>query len=365
MEKQNRIWNLLVKKDRGEASEAELLELERLLVEQPDIQHFMKELDHYWESIAQSLESEQMMTITDGNRLVAEMKLSGVVANDVQHHRKWSRNFPGVAAVILTLVCATIVLYYVSMNPATNKNIVRTNNGSRTEVTLPDGTWVILNGGSMLSYPDNFKHAATREVTISGEAYFDVKHDSSHPFVIHTQYLDIKDIGTVFNVKAYPNEAAEATLISGSIEVNVRNRPEEHLRLRPKEKVVYNGEASIGLVLKKQHNTATSKRGALQIVQIQPIIGSGGDTIVPETAWTQDQLVFQSEPFASLAGRMERWYNVKFHFKSADVQQFVFTGIFKGETLEQSLHELQMSRAFDYDITKDSVIVSSSSGSLL
>src|SRR5690606_4757825 len=99
---------------------------------------------------------------------------------------------------------------------------------------------VWLNADSRLSYPNDFQHGAEREVFLSGEAYFDVVHNAERPFIIHTQYLDIKDIGTAFNVKAYPDEdESEATLVTGAIKVSLHQNPDKSFILKPREKFVY------------------------------------------------------------------------------------------------------------------------------
>lgn len=358
MEKQNRIWNLLVKKDNGTASAAELSELEKLLSAHPDIQGLINDLDRFWWVVDNQSESDEMKAMSDANRLLAEMKTDLSKEKPVRGNLLSVRKFMSVAAVILTLLCVATIIYFLMVRSDKNINIVRTKNGSKTEITLPDGSFVRLNGGSVLQYPEHFNHVANREVTVCGEAYFEVKHDPSHPFIIHTQYLDIRDLGTVFNVRAYPNEPSEATLISGSIEVNIKNKPETVLRLRPQEKVVYSAGSSLNAPAKGKY--PSEDKATLKVSKIAPIVGNKGDLIVPETAWTQNQLVFSSESFKTLAGRMERWFNVNFRFLSEQVAQFKFTGIFQGETLEESLRELQLSRPFAFKVTGDSVIITES-----
>src|SRR5437588_18774 len=78
-----------------------------------------------------------------------------------------------------------------------------TQNGSRTNLVLPDGTRVWLNAGSRITYDKNYG-ITLREVGLTGEAFFDVAHNSGKPFVIHTARIDIKVLGTRFNVKSYP-----------------------------------------------------------------------------------------------------------------------------------------------------------------
>src|SRR4029078_631833 len=100
-------------------------------------------------------------------------------------------------------------------------NTVSTKRGSKSKVQLPDGTQVWLNADSRIAYNEKFQ-GNLREVTLEGEAYFDVVRDEKRPFVIHTAAIDIKVLGTAFNVRSYANEKnTETSLIRGSIEVTL------------------------------------------------------------------------------------------------------------------------------------------------
>ena len=149
------------------------------------------------------------------------------------------------------LVCCIVVYRYRSSVSSRNdklaaektigsgdKSEISTRYGSRTKLLLPDSTQVWLNSGSKLSYNKTYGNG-TREVTLSGEAYFDVVKNPAHPFIIHTVNIDIKVLGTAFNVKSFPGEKnTETSLIRGSIEVTFKNRPSEKIILKPNEKLI-------------------------------------------------------------------------------------------------------------------------------
>ena len=104
---------------------------------------------------------------------------------------------------------------------------------------LPDGTVVWLNAGSRIEYkiPDN---KPVREVTMEGEAYFNVSKDPDHPFTVNAGEMIIKAYGTAFNVKAYPDEkAVETTLVEGSVSVEIENKPSNKTMLRPNDQAIY------------------------------------------------------------------------------------------------------------------------------
>jgi ferric-dicitrate binding protein FerR (iron transport regulator) len=117
--------------------------------------------------------------------------------------------------------------------------------GSRTHMTLPDGTKVWLNAGSRIHYEKSFGEQG-REISLVGEAFFDVASNPKKPFIIHTAKLDIRVLGTSFNVKSYPSDkTTEATLVRGMIEVSILDRPADKIVLKPNEKLIVTNKDSL------------------------------------------------------------------------------------------------------------------------
>lgn len=367
---QSRLWELLGKQAAGEIDHHEMQELHRLMHDcGEDVQYMMNVLDHYWESVQDAPEKgdvaaayERHFPKTLHRDAGGERQPAAAFRSVLRMKRMW----PWAAAIALCITGGWY-LYCALVDRSSEMNVVATRNGSKTKVNLPDGTLVWLNAGSKLTYPNDFQHVSKREVTLSGEAYFEVRHDPDRIFLIHTDYLDIRDLGTSFNVKAYPDELmAEATLISGSIEVSLKGDPDRSLVLKPHEKVSYYSDQ--GRFRLEGDNKDIGDAGdytlqplqgpaRLEVTRIRPLIQHGVDTVVVETAWTRNQLVFQSENFSRLAARMERWYNVTIQITDPEVRNYLFTGIFESETLEQALKELQMIRPLHYQINKDTVLV--------
>src|SRR4030095_9403678 len=120
---------------------------------------------------------------------------------------------------------------------------VATKNGNRTKIVLPDGSQVWLNAGSNLDYNNLNFNKDVREVSLNGEAYFDVAKNAGKPFIIHTKKMDIKVLGTTFNVRSYSDEKiTEAALIKGSIEVTLKDRKDQKIILKPNEKIIIPNE---------------------------------------------------------------------------------------------------------------------------
>ena len=115
--------------------------------------------------------------------------------------------------------------------------------GEKQTVTLADGTTLHLNSGSRLTYPATFS-GDNRTVFMDGEAYLDVAKDPEHPFVIKSQGIDIKVLGTSFNFKNFAQErTSELLLVDGSVEANISGHNETRLvRLKPGDRMLYNRE---------------------------------------------------------------------------------------------------------------------------
>ncbi len=219
---------------------------------------------------------------------------------------------------------------------------------TRSQLILSDGSTVLLNSDSHLRFPPSFDGHTTREVFLDGEAFFDVSKDPDHPFIIHTGKMDVRVLGTAFNVKSYSNDPQkEATLIRGSIEVTFTDRPSDRIILKPKDKLVLGGAIGHTDVtiapLRDTRPEAADKYKLTELTYYRP-----HDSTVVETSWTENKLAFRQEEFQNLARRMERWYGVTIVFDNKALERITFSGLFEKETIEEALHALQLSEKFGY-----------------
>jgi ferric-dicitrate binding protein FerR (iron transport regulator) len=230
---------------------------------------------------------------------------------------------------------------------AARENQVQTHMGTRTNLLLPDGTVVWLNAGSVLTYPASFS-GEKREVTLEGEAFFDVAANATHPFIVHTSTANIRVLGTSFDVKAYERDKTmETTLIKGSIEVTYRK---SRIVLKPNQKLV---------VAKMIDSVAAEERPkdtAPEVRLLKPTIEVHTGAII-ETSWTDNKLIFQDEDFKALAEQMERWYGVTIDFDRRELENLRFTGTFQKETIRQALEALQLTASFKYSITGNQITI--------
>jgi ferric-dicitrate binding protein FerR (iron transport regulator) len=255
----------------------------------------------------------------------------------------------GVAATVALLITAGTYFYVGHRNTLVAKSTVK---GEKSTFIMEDGTRVTLNADSKLEYAANFPEK-NREVYLTGEAFFDVHSDANKPFIIHTANMNVKVLGTAFNIKSYPNEAStEATLLRGSIEVTVPSNPSERILLKPSQKLVINNAG----------NSDSTKTRSVAVKNVHPALTTltyfqQRDTMIMETSWLQNKLVFQNEDFESLAKRMERWYNISIRFSRTDSRQLRFTGILEGETIAEALHALHMTENFNYRIEDSTIVI--------
>jgi transmembrane sensor len=216
--------------------------------------------------------------------------------------------------------------------------ILRAGRGSRKMTRLPDGTQLWLNAGSRVVLAQGFSQEQ-RELTLEGEAFFDVQHDENHPFVIHTGALEVRVLGTSLNVRAYPGESSmEATLIDGKAEIGLAGNPQSAIPLRPNEKVMFRVDAG----------------NPLNFIR-RPIVPDRTDGTIVETSWTKNKLVFRNETLGSLSTRLERWYNVTIVFDDKRYQQDTISGTFPDMPIEDVMHALRITSGFQYAIEKDTV----------
>jgi len=370
-EQQEHTWDLIAKKITGEATTDELKELEELLRAHPELFYPLTTIADFWKSSnpgdrRQAMEAEQAL-----DRHLERSKALGVdldaPAEDEtrgaeQPRRRLRRAWLITPLVLLTAV--TVLLVYRSSPPqpplikpaeeAKEISEVVTHNGSRTNLLLPDGTRVWLNAGSRLTYEKTYG-AQSREVNLTGEALFDVAHNATRPFIIHATHVDIRVLGTRFNVKSYPTDrTTETTLLKGSIEVSIKARPDEKIILKPNEKLVIANDDS---TLHRRDPAAYKPRTTESLVNIRKPAYDSITGINIETSWVEDRLVFQDEAFGTLSKDMERWYGVRIEFTKPQLEDLHFTGNFQKETIQQALEALKLTAPFTYTIHENQITI--------
>ena len=341
---------------------AELKDLENLILEHPEWQYAIQNLEDLWKHQP----PKDDMQAEDAYMLhLHRMKELNIPFGDTptiipvtigkNRIRKWYWAAAAVLIVATGLLTAGTLFNKKDTKAlvATNEiNEVSTRKGSKSKIQLPDGSVVWLNAGSKLTYNKEYGQQI-REVTLTGEGYFDVMKNKEKPFIIHTSNINIKVLGTAFNVKAYPEDKqTETSLIRGSIEVTINNRPADKFTLSPNEKLIVENE----FFTKKEAEKSDSKY-AQPAISINKLKYSAIDSGVAETQWIDNKLVFNDESFAELVIRMERWYDVEIEINDPQLQQKRMTGNFEKETIDQAIDALKEMIPFRHEQTGNKIII--------
>lgn len=349
---QTRFWHLLAKKISGEALPEEVQELDDLIKQNPDWAYQAEHILHFWKFKKVNDKPEAELAF---EKHLLRMKESGIdFPQQEDTLPEFQISYTGKRRRIVTysLSIAASVIFLIAgivwltsdkkKSPLTQeKNFSEVSSpiGSKTKLVLPDSTVVWLNAGSKLTYDESFG-VINRNATLIGEAFFDVKHGTM-PFIIHANGIHIRDLGTVFNVKAYPDEKTiETSLIKGKVEITLDKRPGELHILEPNEKLIVANEPD-EIKMKVQNKDP--------LVVLKQLTRTVDSTIV-ETSWVHNELIFQGEDFREIAMKMEKWYGVAIEFKDEKIASERLSGTFTSETIQEALSALQLSTKFHYTI---------------
>ena len=353
---QKRIIQLLTRKLAGEATAPELQELDELLALFPEALYYEEVLNQitFKDELAEEIDTDKAFDLHEqkyGHEFDDYKPANQETTLKKGHFKHWLI----AASVLITGGIAFYFLYSKqSINVLYNTDTeIVCGKRMRKNIVLPDGTSVWLNTNSKFTYDNAMLSKDRREVKLYGEAFFDVAKDKKHPFIIHTEKIAVKVLGTAFNIKAYPGDAVtETTLIRGLIELSLNSDPQRKILLRAKEKLALN-ESVLNEHINK--SAAPPIHNQLIIENIEPVEISNKDYI-EETSWLQNKLVFKDESFEELAPKLEKWYNVTFKINNKTAAGYRFTGILENETLPQALTEMQIIRPFKFKITANDVV---------
>ena len=240
-----------------------------------------------------------------------------------------------IAAAVIIIVGLTSVINYLIWREPEKKiayNELSVPSGQQAQLTLADGTKIWLNSKSKLTYPAEF-YSNVREVVLDGEGYFQVSHNPTKPFIVKTSHLDVKVLGTSFNITSYSDEdKISFALETGSISLSNKGSENSILKLKPTDLAVFS---------KERHDFHLSK----------------GDADIYKS-WLKGQFKFRNLSFEDIARRLGRNFNVQFVFVNEKIKTVKYNGSFYNyEPLSQILKIMQTNSAFRYRIVKDKVFI--------
>ena len=201
--------------------------------------------------------------------------------------------------------------------------------GGEYKIVLDDGTEIWLNSASELKYPAHFV-GNERRVQLTGEAYFQVARNEAAPFIVETRDMDVKVLGTSFNVSVYEDEeSCHATLVEGRVEVNDKVNGEKVVLTPGKQALLRGGEMTVREVNTKLY-----------------------------TLWRLDRFTFASEDMEGGIRKLSRWYNVDFFFANSSMKQKRFTGSLpKYADISQVLKMIEMTTDIKFEIKEHTIMI--------
>lgn len=244
--------------------------------------------------------------------------------------RVWLISFSRYAAILVIAFVSAWMLasYYFAGNLSRQQELIAFQQelvvppGQRAELTLPDGTKVWLNAGSKLSYPSFFEKE--RKVFLSGEGFFDVAKNEKVPFIVSTGTIDVKALGTQFNVFCYPgSDYTGVYLLQGAVKAYFPSLESEGVVLSPEQYLVQKG-----------------KRLELSTKDLDELL------------WRQGIYTFKRQKLGSIIKKLELYYDVKIIVKDLEILNYEYVGKFRQRDGVQEILRL-IQRIHKFNIKKD------------
>jgi ferric-dicitrate binding protein FerR (iron transport regulator) len=237
-------------------------------------------------------------------------------------------------AASIVVICTTCLSGYLLFKDSHNNLLgdmkVAVEKGQKAALTLPDGSKVWINSGSIITYGSRYNQKE-RIINLDGEAYFEVAKNKNAPFIVQSHSFSVRALGTAFDVKAYSEEKTFSTvLVHGKVEVSDELNK---IDLTPNQKVIYNRTTQ-----------------SMQKTDV--------DDSNTYAAWRNNQLTFDSETFENIALALERSYNVKLIFQSESLKNYHYSGLLDNTSLESILQLFAMTSPLSYKMQGSTIYLS-------
>ena len=320
---------LLIRFLMKQCSAEELKGIDRWAAADPAHADWLYEMEHLW-SLKDELRFSDEQEIKRSYRRFLS-RISRRSLPDTQDKQRKIPVFLRYAAAILFAGWLAVNGYYLlrSKTPPLAMNTIEVPVGQRASLLLSDGTKVWLNAGSTLSYPSAFGEK-NRLVSLIGEAFFEVAHDTDKPFVVQSDRMYVEVKGTKFCMKTYPEEKVVVTLAEGSVQVSSIDAGYRAM-LKPNEQISYSEQE--GWVLTENVDTEQTR------------------------SWIRGELYFVEQPLSEITKSLERRFGVRIQIRNPLSTNDTYTCHFREtDSLEQVLFLLKETRQLDYRKLNDGII---------
>lgn len=305
--------------------------------EQPDKISEENLFKDYWDKIDLTNDTDTDLSIQRLDKIhhIININQSERLPNDKIHSLKAQKisfiQLFSRVAVILLIPVITLLIYtrFFEVGHFTVQDIeISSPSGSRTFFELSDGTKVWLNHDSKMTYPSRFS-GNTRSVRLLGEGYFEVAPNKAKPFIVESNGMEVKAVGTAFNVRAYPDGTDfETTLESGKviIQKNVPSQQSIAVDMAPGQHFVF--------------NSATNQY-SLQ-----------AEDLTKYVSWKEGKLIFKDDKIDKVAELLSRWFDVKIILNDIEIRDLTYTATFVNESLLQILEMMETVTPISYTVSE-------------
>lgn len=306
---------LIVRYLKGEATKKEQEELVRWINANPENRRYFEDMEEAWH--ASGITGRKQF---DDDKAWQKFYASHFIVKSRGSFRSFMK-YAAIIAVLITLGWSGHFLYQ-RLHKVQQVAFMElsVSQGETANFRFADGTRVKLNAGTSIRFPEHFQ-AGRREVYLTGEAYFQVAKNQERPFIVHTGDLNIKVLGTSFNIRSYPGEGIiTTTLEEGKVEVFKPDARDKQKYILSKNQHLQYEKASKKMHLKKQVDTRLY------------------------TSWKEGHFKFRGIKLDRLIKSIERLYDVEIEIKHPDLQRLTYTGSFyKSEPVNKVLEMIEMS----------------------
>lgn len=343
----------------GDLTKDQADELLAWIQEDPRNLQYFREMAEIWNNAAviSVVQSDTTKSLADIRKKINDRDLRPIPSREIKVRLSTVYK---IAAAVLFLLSLGILGWFIKIPvpPVESVAFVETSapKGSKSHITLADGTSIWLNADTKLRYSIDYG-TNNRNIYLDGEAYFKVAKNKELPFRVHTSGITVTALGTVFNVKAYAEEKIiETTLEEGNVRIDpvLKNKGKKDglsILLKPNQKAVYQ---------KREQEIADADKVQEEVVRDERVTGpkltpvkldtSTVSDIRLYTSWKDSRWIFKNEKLGSLAVLLERRYDVHIQFENETLKNYAFTGILKEESLEQVLSALSFTAPLRYEV---------------
>ena len=270
----------------------------------------------------QNTKSTTNLKLLDAN---GEKIFSSIKTKTIQRRKKKNRrrilHFAAIAILFLSIGLAFKTSF------KSEKIIQITSTSQKKEIILADGSTVVLNRNSSISYPEKFGNI--RDVKLTGEAYFKVKRNPEKPFIVTMHDLTLQVLGTSFNINSYASNPTKVSVLTGIVSLNSKSG--KKLVLVKNQQAYLNDNSGYHLTNEKSDD---------------------------EIEWTNNTIVLKKTTLKATAKILENWYGVTIDFEDKDLEQLILSGKFKDESLHTILTSIAFVKKLKVDyLTKTNIII--------